>query len=380
MKKQKKAVLTLVIFVIIISLLGVFYRINDLNYNKQKQIDQTYVNHPEHLPKPEVAKLTSFWFKNLRADFYRLKTIQYIGWNAIKSEYKKYLYTITDLINELNPYFEHPYIIAQLLLPDYNYRYEDLTDIEQEKYIDQAESVWLKWVKNFCDEKIIERIKNEYNLKKIWNNKEFKNPCKSYKVPFYLAYIYYFYKNDPINAALYYKVSSANDDSLEWAKILAAIMQWKWWDREKSIYMFLTLASSVIDSKKDGDKLCWEIVNAVEKIDYKKIDWNLVKQLETILNKAFWKFEEKKEKDFLDSNSCKNYVNKTVREINLLYLDKANIRYKIDKWASAFDSKELFDKGYIDYIPKDFQQYEHYGIIYKYNKKTGYFDYSMWDY
>lgn len=376
--KQKRTLKKIVFILSLIFVLWLFYNINNLNYKKHKQIQESYVKHPENLPKNDIAKITSFWFNNLKADFYRLKTIQYIGWNAIKSEYKKYLYKITDLITALNPYFEHPYIIAQLLLPDYNYRYENLSDKAQESYINQAETIWLKWVENFCDKKIVEKIKNEYDLIKIWNNKEFKNPCKSYKVPFYLAYIYYFYKNDPINAAFYYKVSSANDDSLEGAKILAAIMQGKWWDREKSIFMFLTLARSVIDNTKEEDKNCLALTQVIEKI--KKVDWNVVKMLEESLIKTFWKFEEEKEKEFLDSNSCHNYVNKAVREINLYYLDEANIRFHKDTWKNAMDSIDLFEKGYIDYMPKDFQQYKEYGITYQFNTKTGFFDYQMWDY
>jgi hypothetical protein len=43
-----------------------------------------------------------------------------------------------DLITELNPYFEHPYSIGQLLLPNYNERYEKLSKEEQQKNIDQA--------------------------------------------------------------------------------------------------------------------------------------------------------------------------------------------------------------------------------------------------
>ena len=376
--KQKKALIKILYILILISVLFWFYKINELNYIKQKQIQEKLVNHPENLPKNEVAKVTSFGFKNLRADYYRLETIQYIGGNAIKSEYKKYLYRIIDLINELNPYFEHPYIIGQLLLPDYNYRYEKLTTKEQDDYINQAEAIGLKWINNFCNPKIVEKIKNEYNLTKIWKNKEYENPCKTYKVPFYLAYIYYFYKNDALNSAFYYKVASANKDSLEWAKILAAIMQWKWWDREKSIFMFLTLARSVIDEKKNEDKNCMWLVQAMEQI--KGINWSLVKELEKSLVVAFWKFDEKREKEFLDSNSCHNYVNKAVREINLYYLDEANKKYFKETWLKAKDSKVLFDKGYIDYIPKDFQQYKDYGIIYKYNDKTWFFDYEMWDY
>lgn len=378
MKKQKKVIKKIIFIFAVFLILFWFYKINDLNYEKQKKIQANLVAHPENLPKNNVAKATSFWFKNIRADLYRLQTIQYIWWNAISSAYKKYLYQILDLITELNPFFEHPYIIWQLLLPDYNERYEKLSDKEQEKYRNQAEQIWLKWINNFCDLEKIEKIKNEDNLTKIWTEKEFENPCKSYQVPFYLAFIYYFYQNDPIKSSLYYKVSSANKDSLEWSKIMAAIMQWKWWNREKSIYMFLTLARSAIDEKKEEDKPCLQIVSAIEQVKW--VNWNLVRDLENALIWAFWKFEDEKEKEFLDTNSCKNYVNKAVREINLFYLDQANQTHKTSTWKDARNAKELFDKWYIDYLPRDFQQYKEYWIIYIFNDKTWYFDYEMGKY
>ena len=34
-----------------------------------------------------------------------------VSWHALSSEYKKYLYAMLDIITELNPNFEHPYII-----------------------------------------------------------------------------------------------------------------------------------------------------------------------------------------------------------------------------------------------------------------------------
>ncbi|MFC1798009.1 hypothetical protein ACFLY2_02490 [Patescibacteria group bacterium] len=43
-----------------------------------------------------------------------------------------------DLITELNPYFEHPYSIGQLLLPSYNERYEDLPEEEQNRNTNEA--------------------------------------------------------------------------------------------------------------------------------------------------------------------------------------------------------------------------------------------------
>jgi hypothetical protein len=46
-----------------------------------------------------------------------------------------------DLITELNPFFEKPYIIGQLLLPSYNERYENLSNEKQIENIKQAEEI-----------------------------------------------------------------------------------------------------------------------------------------------------------------------------------------------------------------------------------------------
>jgi hypothetical protein len=59
----------------------------------------------------------------------------------MSSVYKKYLFIILDLITELNPYFERPYEIGMLLLPNYNYRYESLTETKELEYIKQAEAL-----------------------------------------------------------------------------------------------------------------------------------------------------------------------------------------------------------------------------------------------
>jgi hypothetical protein len=66
-----------VIIVLLLILTGL-YNINELNYINHLEIKQSIVNHPENLPTKETAENTSFGFKNLRADFYRLQAIQYI--------------------------------------------------------------------------------------------------------------------------------------------------------------------------------------------------------------------------------------------------------------------------------------------------------------
>jgi len=372
----------IIIFLLFIFVLFSFWEINKLNYIKHNQIRESLVTHPEWLPTKEFAENTSFWYKNLKADIYRLETIQYIWWNAVSSQYKKYLYKILDLITELNPYFEHPYKIWMLLLPDYNERYEKLTKDKQNENIIQAEKLWLKWIKNFCNSEKIELIKNQDDLRKIWTEEAYKNPCgKNYEIPYYLAFVYYYYLHDPINSSLYYKIASAHTDSLEWAKVLAAIMQWKWWNREKAYFMFLNIWKTL---DKSDDKICLTYVTELEKLwanlfaNKIVLDWQILDTIAKTRDQFLWKQDEKTKN--LD-NECSNYTKKATRELNLYYIEKANEKYKLDNsWISAQNAKILFDKWYINYLPVDFQQEKDYWIIYKYNEETKNFDYEMGTY
>lgn len=368
-----------ILFIILLVLaLTSFYKINSLNYTKIKQIKQAIVNHPENLPTKEVAKNSTLWFANLRADLYWLQAVQYIGGNAISSDYKKYLYTILDLITELNPYFEHPYIIWELLLPSYNQRYENLSDDKQNDNLNQAIAIGEKWVNKFCDQKKLALIKNEFNLNKLWWEEKYKNPCKSYKIPYNLAFIYYFYLHDGETASYYYRVASTNEDSLEGAKIMTAIMQWKAWDREKSFFMFLNMASSV----EQNDQVCINFasqLNALALNGQLKNDTQTVKTIEKTRKQLFPQNNDD-ENDWLGDVQCSSYINKAIRELNLSYIEQGHQKYLQTHEETLFDAKELLKQWYIDFLPTDPQQWENQWIIYTYSEELGHFDYEMWRY
>lgn len=377
---MRKKRIFIAVNIIILTIIGtLFFQINEKNYGKTKQIQHNLVEHPENLPTKEAAVWSSFGFRSLKANIYWLQAIQYIGSNAVAAEYKKYLYAMLDLITELNPYFEKPYIIGQLLLPSDWDRNEDFTEEERKINTKQWELIWLKGIKNFCDAEKIEAIKAENDLAKIWNEEKFINPCKSSTIPYSLAFIYYFYLNNPSEASFYYKVASANEDSLEGAKIMAAIMQWKWWDREKAYFMFLNIGKFVDES----DEQCIAIASQLEQLGagiFFEQNIPLTPDILSRVSKArdalLWEFDEEKELEILSNTRCGNYINKAGRELNLEYVSRANDKYKQNNnWKNAPHAKFLFDEGYLDYLPVDYQQYDSYGIIYYYNEETWVFDY-----
>ena len=127
---------------------------------------------------------------------------------------------------------------------------------------------------NFCDLQKIEAIKEEINLQEIIENPEYRNPCKNYMIPYYLAYIYFYYLKDTQSASHYYKVVSAQDDAPQGARGLAAIMQRRAGDREKSIFMFLSLAKSVAEENESCIAITSNLENYYAQIVLQNIPLN----------------------------------------------------------------------------------------------------------
>ncbi|EKD66059.1 MAG: hypothetical protein ACD_49C00067G0045 [uncultured bacterium (gcode 4)] len=368
-------------WVFIILWISFFYIIgNSINYPVHQDIKYNLISHPEFIPTKNVVKLSSAGFYNIVSDFYWLDTIQYIGSNAVSSEYKKYLYPMLNLITDINPNFTQPYLIWELLLTSYNERYENISKEEIEKNVDQAMALWLKWIEKNCDLNKIALIKNEYDLKKLWTEEKYKNPCSDSQIPYYLAYIYHWNKFDSLNASLYYKVTSANTDAPTGARIMAAIMQWKWWDREKSIIMFLSLAESLSSEKEKSCSLfskdLWDVLlNVFSK--KMALNWKSVSEIDKIrgqLIKKLWEDNLDKNKNL--DNFCSTYLNKATRELNLYYLENADKLYFTDKKNHAQTPEDLFKAWFIDYIPLDFQRDKDFQIIYFYNDEIKNWDYK----
>lgn len=216
-----------------------------MNYQKHVEVRQSLVEHPEFIPTSDLANLSAGGFQNIIADSYWLSAVQYIGSNAIGSEYKAYLFAMIDLITDLNPHFTFPYQMGELLLPAYNERYEELSEADIQKNTDQAIRIGLKGIENNCDATKVEKAKNEYDLRKLWTDKSYENTCRDPMIPYYLAYIYYWNLHDGAKASEYYRIASTSADAPSGARTMAAIMQGKSGDREKAIIMFLSLAEGV---------------------------------------------------------------------------------------------------------------------------------------
>jgi hypothetical protein len=57
---KKKRIHLFLSIIILICVLSGFYHVNDKNYIKTKQIQRSFVEHPENLPTSETAIATAF--------------------------------------------------------------------------------------------------------------------------------------------------------------------------------------------------------------------------------------------------------------------------------------------------------------------------------
>ena len=364
---------------------GFWYIGKTINYPFHLEIKANEIDHPEFIPSSRSAKISSLGFDNIVADTYWLGTIQYIGGNAYSSEFREYLSVLLSLVTDLNPSFEYPYTLGQLLLSSLDEYHDHVNATDQKKFAQQAEQLGLKGIKNLCDANKIEKIVQAKTPAEAWNNASVKNPCKSFYLPYYLAYNYYWGLKDPQNAAKYYRIAASHTDAPLGAKIMSVIMTGKSGERQTSALMFLNLAET---TAKQNSALCGEFSQKLQQVILNGssqgllfTNGNFLAQVDTLRQKIT---EDLGEKD-VDASAanvddfCSVNLNKAVREINLGYLDNASQNCKTANLHDGMRTKELLKNGCIDYKPIDFQKLKN-------EKDTLYIDYfynasiKKWDY
>jgi hypothetical protein len=55
-------------------------------------------------------------------------------------------------------------------------------------------------------------------------------------------------------------------------------------------------------------------------------------------------FDEKMEEEILSDTKCMNYVNKSIRELNLSYIESAEEKYFKDTQSHSSNASELYKK------------------------------------
>lgn len=387
MKKTPRQLLVGLILVLFIGAFSGFFTVaTGQNYAAHNRLRRAFVDHPEFIPTKEAVKIGSVGMETVVADLYWLSAIQYIGSNAIAADYKKYLGVMLNLVTDISPYFTYPYEIGMLLIPDINQRYERITSEEEKFHIEESIALGKKGIKNNCDMAKIDKIGKIYDLNKLFSDTELMEPCTDAMLPYYLGYVSYWNDNDPVGASLWFRVAGMHKSAPKGGRLMSAIMQGKTGDREKAIIMFLSLAESM---DPDPESVCSKVTAQLREILTKafangaELDPKLLRQVEEIRKKAKEDLGDKQEEiDRTDVSAfCSSYFDKSVREMNLKYLQDADKRLFADTKEHAVNAKELFDKKYITYIPRDYQkQSGNVEVIYFYNHKIKNWDFEMGEY
>lgn len=343
-------------------------------------VAQNLVTHPEFIPAANDVRLVSSGFDNMIADFYWLSAIQYVGENAFGADYKKYLYELLTLVTDLHPHFTTPYEVGLLLLPEMNARYETITDAQQKANIEKGIMLGERGMSRTCDAAKISRILAEPELAKVWTDPSYANPCANPMLPYYLAYVEYYDKQNPEKSSDYYRIAAANSDAPTGARIMSAIMRGKSGNREKSILMFLSIAESLAGEKAAA---CGEAARLLRSRllvpfaegDKGEIPGEFIKKVDELRVEAVGKLQEKIDSGTSDM-ACSTHLGKAVRELNLEYLVRKDREFVARTGKTIADAYELKKAGGIDYLPKDFQKLDEDDLEIIYVKNED----GSWDY
>jgi len=201
---SKKIIL---IFLISFLSIGIFFNQNYLNkINADLQIKIYKL--PPNLPSAKTVKSNIFGYDNLAADWYWIKTIQYIGEHHFDDhQNNQNIFNFLNLVTDLDPHFATAYYFGEIILPN-----------EEESNL----AIQLA-------------IKGLYNRPDTW------------QIPYYLGYIYYFYREDYEKATKYFELAAQKPKVLTSAKRLAAELRSKTGRHEIALMMWQNLAKNIED-------------------------------------------------------------------------------------------------------------------------------------
>ncbi|MEN3043690.1 MAG: hypothetical protein ABDH37_00535 [Candidatus Hydrothermales bacterium] len=154
-------------FLLILLIINLSYRIEELREIKEKAKEILY------LPKGEILKYLALDHRNTLSDFYWLQFIQYYGHHLQTDRKFPYMFSIVDIITDLDEKFLHAYTFGSVNLAS------DVGD----------------------------REKSEALLMKAM----YKNP-ERWEYPFWMGFLNYVFFKDYKKAATFFRISTLKDN------------------------------------------------------------------------------------------------------------------------------------------------------------------------
>lgn len=123
--------------------------------------------------------------------------------------------------------------------------------------------------------------------------------------------------------------------------------------------MFLSLANTAPGDKESCSVIASEIgkVYSIYVSQNRMLDDAIVENIENIARENLEIYINGPTGSGMESSRCDYFIAKAIREINLTFLDQADMRFRADHpdKKSAYDPEMLKRTGYITFIPKDYQ-------------------------
>ncbi len=205
--------------------------------------------HPDILPSPIVIKMFDMWHSTSYASIIWIQFIQYIADNLQWNKYLDFSHAILEQITILHPYFTKPYEMDLILTPFSRAENQTIEQKRKNKILTgKAIELWKKWMKLFCDEEKIEKIKQQKIWEELWNNQTLRNPCTNGMIPYFVAFATYQMGDNKAQASEYYKIASMNNDAPIASRQLGIIALAAEWDFRSSALNFALVGADGYDS------------------------------------------------------------------------------------------------------------------------------------
>ena len=199
--------------------------------------------------------------QQLYADFQRLGSIQFVGWQS-PTAIPVALGKLIDNITTLAPYWHYPYAFGQLIIP-----LQKSPDASKEMLAlqklswQQAAEIAAKGEHYICDQtKItaIEKLDEDSFIRIVYNTglkQAFLNPCPSYELPHYAAFNAFYYRWDAEDAAKNYKFSAFTEGSPGLTPLMAALVYWRGGEHLKGATLWYDRYLNITDSDTNDNNV-----------------------------------------------------------------------------------------------------------------------------
>lgn len=253
---------------------------------KVSPADQWAVKHTTHESIELFSKYchtewilcTTMPFTQLQSVLSRVWSIQYIG-KYLSWVNPSYIATLLENTTAKSPYRAEPYTFWSIVLPAQTKRND-----KDDNAVNHALEIGEKWVYYLCSsdktDSILSLDEQEYT-QLIHNNSGEYNPCSSYKIPYFLWFNYFLYKQDYAKATDYYKITAAHDATPPWIAWMIWIINQRTGDRETTLAIWksqIEIVRASFNETSDEEKKA--ILAQEELRSYKK--WVLAVQLDLI--------------------------------------------------------------------------------------------------